>query len=85
MIKGHQKTLKDCKIFCQNVRGLKSKIDALDEAINDYKQKLVRLGETHLAKEKQIAIVGYRTHSNHGIKNRKGILIAERNSIKTYQ
>ena len=67
------------------MRVLKSKIDALDEAIDDYKQKLVHLGETHPTKEKQIAIAGYRIHSNHGIKNSKGILIAERNSIKTYQ
>ena len=64
------------------MRGLKSKIDALDEAIDDCKQKLVCLGETHLAKEKQIAIAGYRIHSNDGIKNSKGILIEERNSIK---
>ena len=64
------------------MRGLRSKIDALDEGIDDYEQKLVHLGETHLAKEKQIAIAGYRIHSNDGIKSSKGILIAERNSIK---
>ena len=64
------------------MRGLKSKIDALDEAIDDYKQKLVCLGETHLTKEKQITTARYRIHSNDGIKNSKGILIAERNSIK---
>ena len=76
-------TLKDFKIFYQNVRGLKSKIDALDEVIDDYKPNLICLVETHLAKEEQIGIPGYRIYRNDGTKNSKGILIAVRNSIKT--
>ena len=76
-------TLKDFKIFYQNVRGLKSKIDPLDEATNDYKPNLICLVETHLAKEEQIGIPGYRIYRNDGTKNSKGILIAVRNSIKT--
>ena len=51
-------TLKDFKIFYQNVRGLKSKIDALDKAIDNYKPNLICLVETHLAKEKQIGTPG---------------------------
>ena len=75
-------TLKDFKIFYQNARDLKSKIDALDEAIDDYKPNLICLVETHLTKEEEIGIPGYRIHRNNDTKNR-GILIAVRNSIKT--
>ena len=73
-------------MFYQNVRGLKSKIDALDETIDDYKTNLICLAETHLAKEEQIGISGYRIYRNNrneDTKNSKGILITVRNRIKT--
>ena len=41
------------------------------------------LSRTHLVKELQIGIPGYRIYRNDGTKNSKGILIAVRNSIKT--
>ena len=44
-------TLEDFKIFYQNVRGLKSKINALDEVIDEYKPNLICLVETHLTKK----------------------------------
>ena len=75
-------TLKDFKIFYQTARGLKPKTDALDEVIDDYKPNLICLVETHLAKEEQIGIPGYRIYRNDGTKNSKGILIAVRNNIK---
>ena len=65
------------------MRGLKSKTDALDEVIDNYKLNLICLVETHLTKEEQIGILGYRIYRNDGTKNSKGILIAVRNSIKT--
>ena len=65
------------------MRGLKSKIDALDEVIDCYKPNLICLVESHLAKEEQIGIPGYRVYRNDGTKNSKGILIAVRNSMKT--
>ena len=74
-------TLKTSKY--QNVRGIKSKIDALDEVIDDYKPNLICLVEIQLAKEGQIRIPGYRIYRNDGTKNSKGILMAVRNSIKT--
>ena len=64
------------------MRRLKSKIDPVDEAIGDYKPNLICLVETYLAKEKQIAIPGYKIYRNNGTKN-KGILVAVRNSIKS--
>ena len=75
-------TLKDFKIFYQTTRGLKPKTDALDEVIDDYKPNLICLVKTHLAKEEQIGIPGYRIYKNDGTKNSKGILIAVRNNIK---
>ena len=51
-------TLKGFKVFYQNVREIKSKKDALDEAIDDYKPSLICLVETYLAKEEQIGIPG---------------------------
>ena len=38
-------------MFSQNVRGLKSKINILDETIVDYGPSLTYLVETHLGKE----------------------------------
>ena len=82
-VKKIKNPFKDFKIFYQNVRGLNSKIDKLEEAIDDHKPDLICLVETHLAKEDQIGIPGYRIYRNYGTKNRKGILIPVRNSIKT--
>ena len=65
------------------MRRLKSKIDALDETIDDYKPNLISLIETHLAKEEQISMPGYEIYRKDGTKNSKEILKTERNSIKT--
>ena len=65
------------------MRNLKSKINALDEAIDDFKPKFICLVETELAKEEQNGIQGYRIYRNVGIKNSKRVLIALRYSIKT--
>ena len=61
-------------MFYQNVRRWKSKIDALDETIEDYEPSLICLVETHLTKEEQIKIPGYRIYRNDSTKNSKGIL-----------
>ena len=42
------------------------KIDALYEVIDDYKPNLTCLVETHLTREEQIAIPGYRLYRNDG-------------------
>ena len=48
------------------MRRLKSKIDELDEAVDDCIPNLTYLVETHLAKEEQIKIPGYRIYRNDG-------------------
>ena len=60
----------------------KSKIDTLDEAIDDNNANLICLVERHQAKEKKIGIPGYRIYTNDGTKNSKGILIVVKNNFK---
>ena len=45
--------LKNFKIYYQNVRGLKSKLDSLQEMIDDYQPALVCIVETHMQKRKK--------------------------------
>ena len=73
-------SLKDCKIFYQNVRGLNSKTHVLD----DYEPSLIWLVETLLAKEQQTEILGYGKYRNDGTKSSKGIMIEEI-ALKAYQ
>ena len=51
--------LKNFKIYYQNVRGLKSKLDSLQEMIDDYQPALLCIVETHMQKEEEIQIPGY--------------------------
>ena len=64
------------------MRGLKSKIDALDEATDGYKSSIIGWLETHLAKEEHFEIPGI--HINDGKKNSKGIPAAV-TPLKPYQ
>ena len=68
--------LTNLKIYHQNVRGLKSKIDSLAEIIDDYEPTQICLVETHLSKEEQIQIPGYKIFRSGGTNNSRGILIA---------
>ena len=65
------------------MRGLKSKIDALDEAIDDYKPNIICLVKTDLTKEEQIKVPRYRIYKNNCKKSTKEISVAVRNNIKT--
>ena len=56
--KKNKNILKDFKIFYQNIKELKSKIDILDKVIDDYKPNQI-LVEIHLAKEEKVGILGY--------------------------
>ena len=78
-------TFRDFKIFYQNVRGLKSKIDSPDETINDWEPSMIYLVETHMSPEEQIDIPGHQIYRNDGTKNSKGILIAVKNNIKNVE
>ena len=51
--------LTNFKVFYQNIRGLKSKVDSIMETISDYQPILICLVETHLQKEEEIRISRY--------------------------
>ena len=75
--------LKNFKIYYQNVRGLKSKLDSLQEMIDDYQPALVCIVETHMQKEEEIQIPGYSlVYRNDRSANSGGILIGVRDNIK---
>ena len=75
--------LKNFKIYYQNVRGLKSKLDSLQEMIDDYQPALVCIVETHMQKEEEIQMPGYSlVYRNDRSANSGGILIGVRDNIK---
>ena len=75
--------LKNFKIYYQNVRGLKSKLDSLQEMIDDYQPALVCIVETHMQKEEEIQIHGYSlVYRNDRSANSGGMLIGVRDNIK---
>ena len=76
-------TLRKFKIYYQNVRGLKSKVDSLDETIEGYEPTLICLLEIHLTKEEQIQIPGHKIFRNDGTTNNRCILIAIKEKLKT--
>ena len=72
------------KLYYQNVRGIKSKIDSLIELVDDFDPTIICLVETHLLKEEEIKIEGYSTiFRNDNTVNSGGILIAVKDNIKT--
>ena len=73
----------DFKIYYQNIRALKTKIDSLAVTIDNYEPTLICLVETHLSKEEQIQIPGYKIFRNDGTSNNRGILIAVKKKLKT--
>ena len=68
--------LTNFKVFYQNIRGLKSKVDSIMETISDYQPILICLVETH--KE------GYgQMFHNDKSGNRGGIMLAVKENIQT--
>ena len=48
-------------IVYQNIRGLKSKVDSVQELVDDCQLNLLCLVETHMQEEEEITIPGYET------------------------
>ena len=75
--------LKNFEICHCNVIGLKSKLDSLQEMIDDYQPALVCIVQTHMLKEEEIQIAGYSpVYHNDRSGNNTGILIGFRDNIK---
>ena len=76
--------LTNFKVFYQNIRGLKSKVDSIMETISDYQPILICLVETHLQKEEKMRIPGYsHIFRNDRSRNSGGIMLAVKENIKT--
>ena len=78
--------LTNFKVFYQNVRRLKSKVDSIMKTINGYQSilicLLICLVETYLQKEEEIGIPGYRQiFRNDRSGNSGGIILAMKENI----
>ena len=71
-------------IVYQNIRGLKSKVDSLQELVDDCQPNLLCLVETHMQEEEEIRIPGYLTiFRNDKTSNSGGIIITVKDTVKT--
>ena len=76
--------LRKFTIVYQNIRGLKSKVDSVQELVDDCQPNLLCLVETHMQEKQEIAITGYETiYRNDKTSNSGGILIAVEDTLKT--
>ena len=76
--------LTNFKVFYQNVRGVKSKLDSIMKTISDYRPILIYLAEKYLQKEKEIRIPGYgQIFRNDNSGNSGGIMLAVKENIRT--
>ena len=76
--------LRKFTIVYQNIRGLKSKVDSVQELVDDCQPNLLCLVETHMQEEEEITIPGYETiYRNDKTSNSGGILIAVKDTLKT--
>ena len=75
--------LRNFEIYHQNVRELKSKLDSLQEMIDNYQPSLVCIVETHMQKKEEIQIPGYSfVYRNDRSANSGGTLIRVRDNIE---
>ena len=65
-----------------NIRGLKSKIDSLQEKIEEVEPTIICITETHLSEAENIVIDGYTLYRNDRDSQGGGILIGIRNQLK---
>ena len=67
-----------------NIRGLKSKVDPVQELVADCQPNLLSLVETHMQEEEEMRIPGYETiYWNDKTSNGGGIIIAVKDTVKT--
>ena len=76
--------LTNFKVFYQNVRGLKSKVDSIIETISDYQPILICLVETHLQNKEEIRMSGHsQIFRNDRSGNSGGIMLAVKKNLST--
>ena len=79
-----EKKMKEISIYYINIRGLKSKIESLKEAIEKTRPDIIAIVETHLGEDEKIRIKGYDTESFRQDRNSEGggVMIAVKDGLK---
>ena len=76
--------LRKFTIVYQNIRWLKSKVNSVQELVNDCQPNLLCLVEIHMQEEEEITTPGYETiYRNDKTSNSGGIMIAVTDTMKT--
>ena len=71
-------------IIYQNIKGLKSKVDSVQELVDDCHPHLMCLVETHMQEEEELTIPCHETiYWNDKISNKGGKMIAVKDTMKT--
>ena len=74
--------LKKFKIYCINIRGIKSKISSLNNIIDEVQPTMFCITETHLMEKEKIKIEGYKIYRNDRDKDGGGILVGIQKQLK---
>ena len=74
--------LRKFKVWCQNIRGIKSKIDSLRDKIDEVQPTVICLTETRLIEDEDVQVDGHYPFRNDRNSQGGGILILVRNEIK---
>ena len=76
--------LRKFTIVYQNITGLKSKVDSVQELVDDWQSNLLCVVETHTQEEEEIEMPGCDTiYKNDKTSNSGGILITVKDILKT--
>ena len=76
--------LRKFTIVYQNITGLKSKVDSVQELVDDCQSNLLCVVETHTQEEEEIEMPGCDTiYKNDKTSNSGGILITVKDTLKT--
>ena len=73
---------KNLKIYYNNIRGIKSKITALEEIIEELRPHIVSINETHLGQNENITISNYEVIYNNKKEGKMGTIIGIREDVK---
>ena len=70
-----KKICSDFVVYYNNVRGIKSKIDSLEEILTELEPTIICLVETHMSKKELIEITGYKIYRSDNSTQAGGILV----------
>ena len=74
--------LKKFKVWFQNVRGIKSKLESLRDKIDEVRPTVIGITETHLLGDEKVEIDGYEIYPNGRDNSGGGVLIAVRKELE---